>query len=98
MGEIMPDWFLYLIRVKNGSLYTGVTTDVERRFQEHADGGGKAAKYFRGKGPLRLVFCQKVGDRSLAMKAEAAVKKLSKSEKEDLVGGVIKLKAILTDL
>lgn len=94
----MSDWFLYMVRVKNGSLYTGITVDVERRFQEHVEGGKKAAKYFRGKGALTLVFRQKVGDRSLAMKAEAAVKKLSKPEKEDLVEGVFKLKTILKEL
>ena len=47
----MPDWYLYLIRIHNGSLYTGITTDVDRRFAEHVAGGKKAAKYFRGKGP-----------------------------------------------
>ncbi len=81
----MSDWFLYMVRVKNGSLYTGITTDVDRRFQEHVEGGIKAAKYLRGKAPLKLVLKYKVGDRSLAMKAEAAVKKLPKPEKERLI-------------
>ena len=94
----MLDWYLYLIRIHNGSLYTGITTDVDRRFAEHVAGGKKAAKYFRGKGPLKLVFSRKVGSRSLAMKAEAKVKKLSKLEKENLVRGASKLKTILKDL
>jgi len=74
-----PDitWFLYLIRCKDGSLYTGITTDVERRFIEHQS--GKGAKYLRGKAPLTLAFQQKVGSRSAALKAEASIKQLSKT-------------------
>jgi len=84
----MSDWYLYLIRVKGGSLYTGIATDVERRFSEHVAGGRKGAKYLRGRGPLQLVFRQKIGSRSQALKAEAAVKKMPKTEKENLVRGV----------
>ena len=83
----MDHWHLYMIRVKNGALYTGVALDVEKRFQEHRAGGLKAAKYLRGKGPLTLVYRKKIGNRSEALKAEAAVKKLSKYEKEKMVGG-----------
>ena len=81
------EWYLYLIRVKNGSLYTGIATNVERRFTEHAAGGRKGAKYLRGRGPLQLVFSQKIGTRSQALKTEAAVKKLPKVKKEKLVNG-----------
>ena len=70
----MPEWTLYMIRTKNGALYTGITQDVKRRFAEHADGGKKGAKYLRGRGPLELVFQQKIGSRSQALKAEAAGK------------------------
>jgi len=76
-------WFLYLIRCKDGSLYTGITTDVDRRFAEHQS--GKGAKYLRGKTPLTLVFQQKIGSRSAALKAEASIKKLSKVEKEAII-------------
>ena len=76
-----------MIRTKNGELYTGVTPDVERRFAEHVAGGKKAAKYLKGRGPLKLVFQQIIGSRSEALKAEAAVKKMSKGEKEKLVRG-----------
>jgi putative endonuclease len=82
----MPEWTLYIIRTQNGALYTGITQDVERRYAEHSDGGRKAAKYLRGRGPLKLVFQQKIGTRSEALKAEAAVKKMSKPEKEGMVG------------
>jgi len=79
-----PDaWFLYLIRCSGGQLYTGITTDVKRRFSEHES--GKGAKFLRGKGPLELVFQQAVGDRSTALKAEAMIKKMDKTEKETLV-------------
>ena len=76
-------WFLYLIRCKSGQLYTGITTDVERRFAEHES--GKGAKFLRGKSPLQLVYQKKVGSRSEALKAELMVKKLSKADKEELI-------------
>ena len=81
----MSEWTLYMIRTKNGALYTGITQDVKRRFQEHADGGRKAAKYLKGRGPLKLVYQQKIGTRSKALKAEATIKKMSKQEKEGMV-------------
>ena len=80
----MSKWTLYLIRTKNGALYTGITRDVERRFAEHVAGGKKGAKYLRGRGPLKLVFQQKIGTRSDALKTEAATKKMSKAEKEEM--------------
>jgi len=76
-------WFLYLIRCKDDSLYAGITTDVDRRFAEHQS--GKGAKYLRGKAPLTLVFQQRIGSRSAALKAEASIKKLSKADKETII-------------
>ena len=87
-GTDMSEWTLYMIRTKNGALYTGIAKDVERRFAEHSAGGKKGAKYLKGRGPLKLVFRQKIGSRSQALKAEAALKKLPKPEKEEMVGGV----------
>lgn len=81
----MTDWSLYMIRVKDGSLYTGIATDVKRRFAEHVEGGKKGSKYLRGRGPLKLVYQKKIGTRSQASKAEAQVKKLPKFQKERLV-------------
>jgi len=74
-----------MIRTKNGALYTGITRDVERRFAEHVAGGKKGAKSLRGRGPLKLVFQQKISTRSEALKKEAAVKKMSRKEKEGMV-------------
>jgi putative endonuclease len=88
----MKDWFLYLIRCKHGRLYTGITTDVERRFAEHTDNGKKGSKYLRGKAPLTLVMKKKIGSRSTALKIEAKVKKLSKTKKEMFVDGKIKVR------
>lgn len=86
----MPDkpsddavWFLYMIRCRGGQLYTGITTDVARRFAEHQRGTG--AKYLRGKAPLELVYQRKIGSRSEALKAESAIKRLSKSDKETVI-------------
>ncbi len=84
-NSAMSDWYLYLIRVKKGHLYTGIAKDIEARFAEHVADGKKCAKYLRGKGPLKLLFSQKIGSRSLALKAEAAVKKMSKGKKEEMV-------------
>lgn len=74
---------IYLVRCRDGSLYTGIATDVERRLGEHAD-SRKGAKYLRGKAPLTLLFQRQVGDRSLASKVELQVKKLPKRDKSDL--------------
>ncbi len=81
----MSDWHLYLVRCHDGSLYTGITTNVARRFAEHRENKGAGAKYLRGRAPLRLVFEKKLGSRSLALGVESKVKKLSKAKKEALV-------------
>jgi len=76
-------WFLYMVRCKGDVLYTGITTDVKRRFAEHQS--GKGAKFLRGKTPLALVFQQEIGSHSDALKLELIVKKWSKAEKENVV-------------
>ncbi len=78
-------WSLYLVRCGDDSLYTGITTDVARRFQEHSAGGAKAAKYLRGRGPLILVYHVHIGSLSDALKAERRMKRLSKVAKEKLI-------------
>jgi len=79
----MASWSVYLLRCADGSLYTGIATDVSRRLGEHRD-GDKGAKYLRGRGPLELVFQQQIGDRSRATKIEHRVKQLPKAMKEDI--------------
>lgn len=83
----MPEWFVYVLRCGDGSLYTGVTTDVDRRLAEHASGGPKAAKYLRGRGPLSLAFSVPVGGKSAALTAERWIKAQPKRRKEEIVAG-----------
>ena len=73
-----------MIRTSDGQLYTGITTDIQRRWQEHLTGKG-GARYFRARKPQSLCFLEEHVDRSSASKREAAIKKLSKTEKELLV-------------
>ncbi len=77
-------WYLYILKCRDGSLYTGITTDVEKRFEAHQS--GKGAKYTRGRGPLELVYREECGDHSEALKREIAVKRLSREEKKSLCG------------
>ena len=78
---------MYLLRCQDGTLYTGITTNVPRRLAEHAGGGPKSAKYLRGRGPLTLVFSQAVGDHATALRVERWVKRQPKNCKEALIVG-----------
>ncbi|MCK2043671.1 GIY-YIG nuclease family protein [Chromohalobacter sp. TMW 2.2308] len=73
-------WYLYLVETAAGALYTGVTTDVARRFREHRD-GKRGARALRGKGPLTLRHSEYVGSHGEALRREAALKKLSPAAK-----------------
>ncbi len=92
----MTPWTLYLIRTADDSLYTGITTDVTRRLNQHQT--GKGAKALRGKGELTLAFAAQVGERSLALRIEYRVKKLTKRQKERLVTGDGSFEALLLSL
>ena len=83
----MSDWFVYVLRCGDGSLYTGITTDVSRRLAEHRSSGPKAAKYLRGRGPLELAFSAPVGGKSAALSMERWIKAQPKKRKEELVAG-----------
>lgn len=83
----MSDWHLYLVRTAKGALYTGITTDVERRFAEHQAGAPKGARSLRGKGPLTLEFYVRVGGREVAAKAEWQIKQWPRARKEALIRG-----------
>ena len=76
-------WYLYILRCGDGSLYTGITTDVEKRLEAHRS--GKGAKYTRGRGPLELVYREECGDHSEALKRELEIKALSREEKLKLL-------------
>lgn len=77
-------WFVYMIRTSDGQLYTGITTDIQRRWQEHSSGNG-GARYFRARKPESISLLEEHPDRSSASKREADIKKLSKPAKEALV-------------
>jgi putative endonuclease len=76
-------WHVYIIRCSDNSFYTGITTDVDRRFQQHADGSG--AKYFRGRQPADIVYLESAHSRSSASKREIQIKSMNRAEKEKLV-------------
>ena len=76
-------WYVYMLRCGDGTLYTGVTDDVERRLAAHR--AGKGAKYTRGRGPLELAYQEEVPDKSAALRREYRIKRLSRPEKEQLI-------------
>ena len=76
-------WTLYLIRAAGGELYTGITTDVDRRFDQHR--AGRGAKYLRSRTPLAVVYRREIGGRGLALKVERRIKLMNKAEKESIV-------------
>ena len=76
-------WYLYILRCGDGTLYTGITTDVKARLDQHRC--GKGAKYTRGRGPLELVYSEECGTHSDALKRELAIKSLSREEKQNLI-------------
>lgn len=86
-------WWVYIIRSCSGKLYTGISTDPERRFKEHAGeagaGGqpGRGARFFRGDPPQAIVYREPAADRSTASRREAAIKKLSRQQKLVLIAG-----------
>ena len=76
-------WKLYILRCGDGSLYTGITTDVEKRLEAHRS--GKGAKYTRGRAPLELVYQEDCGDHSAALKRELEIKALPREEKLKMI-------------
>ena len=76
-------WYVYMLRCGDGSLYTGSTTDVERRLREHQ--GGTGARYTRSRSPVTLAYAEEAPDRSAAQRREAAIKKLTRAQKLKLI-------------
>lgn len=87
---------LYIVRCADGTLYTGIATDVDRRLREH-EGGVRGAKYLRGKGPLELEFVEHLGSRSAASRAEHRIKRLERCRKEELIAGLASVSDFLDD-
>lgn len=80
-------WFVYIVECVDGSLYTGVTTDVERRVQEH-NSGRAGARYTRARRPVRLVYSEAADDRSSALIREIEIKQMDRAAKLRLVAAV----------
>ena len=85
---------VYILRCADDSYYTGIAADVDRRIVEH-ESSPRGAKYLKGRGPLTLVFSVVAGDRSAALRLEYRIKKLSRSEKQELIDGRAGLSAIV---
>jgi putative endonuclease len=91
-----PRWSVYLVRCRGGALYTGIATDVARRFAEHLAGRSRGARFLRGRGPLLLVFQKRLGSLGLALRVEGAIKQLPRSEKELLLADPERLRPLLS--
>ena len=81
----MKRYQVYIVRCEDGTLYTGITTDVQRRFKEHRSGGRKAAKYTRAHGAVAVEAAWEAPDRAAASRLERRVKSLSRAEKLELI-------------
>ncbi|MDT0593590.1 GIY-YIG nuclease family protein [Glaciecola petra] len=84
-------WYLYMIENKYNHLYTGISTDWQRRFQEHSSDGKKTAKALKGKGPLQLLFCAQLEDHHFALQAEIWVKKQTRKTKLLLIAKQVEM-------
>lgn len=87
-------WSVYIVQTAQGSLYTGITTDVGRRFKAHCD--GKGARALRGKGPLQLIWQQGVASQRQALRLEYRIKRLPRQKKWALCQGQLTLSALIT--
>lgn len=78
-------WQVYILRCADGTLYTGVATDLDRRLSQHNGGQPGGARYTRGRRPVQLLWSAPAADRSVALKREAAIKKLNRKQKMQLL-------------
>ncbi|MFZ2024992.1 MAG: GIY-YIG nuclease family protein [Microgenomates group bacterium] len=81
------NWFIYIVRCKDNSLYTGITNNLERRVREHNEKNKIGSRYVRSKRPAVLVFNETASSKSEALKREAEIKKLSHLQKIQLIAG-----------
>jgi putative endonuclease len=91
-NEPSPTWHVYIVCCKDNSFYTGVTTDLLRRIDEH-NSGKKAARYTRSRRPVELVYSEKAASRSIASRREHQIKKLTLVGKKQLIKTYLPLKA-----
>jgi len=80
----MENWYVYMIRCGSGAIYTGITTNVDRRFAEHQTSGPRAARYLRGRGPLQLLLAVHAGGHGAALRLEHRIKRLPRAQKGNI--------------
>lgn len=85
-------WILYILECRDGTLYTGITDNLERRLAAHH--AGKGAKYTRGRGPFRLCYTEVCRDHSEALRREIQIKKMTREEKLDLINSQSKTPSV----
>jgi putative endonuclease len=78
-------YYTYIVRCADDTLYTGITTDIERRLDEHNGDADNGARYTRIRRPVQLVYAVEFPDRSSASKEEVRIKRLSRKQKEELI-------------
>ncbi len=91
-------WFIYFVRCASGEIYTGIATDVARRFAEHEANGSRTARYLRGRGPLTLMAHAPAGSRSEALRLERRVKRLTRECKLAMLANEGTLRRALADM
>lgn len=95
--EDIKDYYVYMIRCEDNSLYTGTTTDLERRMKEHMQEGKKSAKYTLSHHAKKMEIAWKASDKIKAFKLEYYIKTLKKAQKEEIIQNSTKLKDFLSD-
>src|SRR6185503_1470121 len=93
-----PAWHVYIVRTRDGSLYTGITTHVARRLAEHLGDEGRGARYLRGRAPLVIAYRRKLGDRGLALRVEWRLKRRPRADKEAIIAARPSRQALLRRL
>ena len=91
----VEEWTVYILKCGDGTYYTGITKDLDKRTEEHRS--GKGAKYLRGRGPLEMVLQRKIESHSLALKYEIKIKKLSRPEKIKLIANPSRITKLLNE-
>ncbi|MCI0692044.1 GIY-YIG nuclease family protein [candidate division KSB1 bacterium] len=76
-------WLVYILRCRDGSLYTGITNDLPKRLQAHCD--GVASRYTRSRLPVKLIYLESAANRGVATKRELAIKRMKRAQKERLI-------------
>lgn len=97
MSESEPLWWLYLLDC-DGRLYTGISTDPQRRYQEHLQGGAKGARFTRAARQVLLVWQAPIGSRSLALRAEHRLRRLPRASKLQIIAEAPEQSALLKRL